>query len=90
MMENVEVIRDKEIRSCISLLLGLIIKKYHQHTSNYNICMRTVSVGACIAVSVKMVQLLQNNEHLVNVLSQIIKQMTTEYNIHSFVTDIVK
>ena len=40
--------------------------------------------------SVKLVQLIQNNDHCVTALSNIIKLMINEYDTHSFVSDIIK
>ena len=44
----------------------------------------------CTGASVKLVQLIQNNDHCVTALSNIIKLMINEYDTHSFVSDIIK
>ena len=43
-----------------------------------------------LAVSVKMVQLVQNFEHIVVPLTHCIKLMVSEFQLNSFVSDIIR
>ena len=94
MLENPNVCRIKDLRGPLSSLLGIIVKKYNQKLSEllssiinlFDWFHRHGYTGA----SVKLVQLIQNNDHCVTALSNIIKLMINEYDTHSFVSDIIK
>ena len=93
MLENPNVCRIKDLRGPLSSLLGIIVKKYNQKLSEFNNKRNLFDWfhrHGYTGASVKLVQLIQNNDHCVTALSNIIKLMINEYNTHSFVSDIIK
>jgi hypothetical protein len=73
-LESPVISRDKELLQPIASLLGLIVKRYHQN----------------LTVSIKMIQLIQNYEHVVSPICHCITIMVQEYQLNQFVCDVTK
>lgn len=90
-LENPVTIRDKDVVDRISELFGVTVKKYGLTLSKYLFCiLQLYNYNHHVGVGLKLIQLLQNFEHLIIPISNIVVNAATKHSCTQLVLDIFR
>ena len=92
-MESQSAVKNKEIRQLIFRMLGIAIQKYKHGIGELNASMFSTLADRLAAVSgavVKVIQLVQNFEHLVTPLAEAMQFFATSCGVKNIVSETIR